>query len=111
MSEVKADGNPNYGTDFGNDTTDRIFLLSITEAKKYFSSDEDRQCKGTAVCYAKGAHYEGDGDYIWWWLRTVGSRGNYTAEVFCHGGVSVIGYNVLAEKGCVRPAFWINLGK
>lgn len=32
---VPADKNPEYDTNSGNDTEDKIFLLSVSEAKKY----------------------------------------------------------------------------
>ncbi len=44
---VSADINPNYSTNPGNSTTDQVFLLSITEADKYFSSDSACRCQGT----------------------------------------------------------------
>ncbi|HQC54912.1 MAG TPA: DUF6273 domain-containing protein, partial [Clostridia bacterium] len=53
-STVTADKNPSYSTSPGNNTTDKVFLLSITEVNKYFSSDSARQCQGTAYCYAQG---------------------------------------------------------
>ena len=45
---VSADKNPNYRTSPGNSTTDQVFLLSITEAKKYFNNESALQCQGTA---------------------------------------------------------------
>lgn len=44
---VSADENPEYSTDHGNATQDRVFLLSIDEANKYFGSDSERRCKPT----------------------------------------------------------------
>ena len=46
-TRVTADENPEYDTSPGNDTNDKIFLLSITEVNKYFSSDEARKCAPT----------------------------------------------------------------
>ena len=69
-STVTADNNPNYSTSPGNSTTDQVFLLSITEANKYFSSDSTRMCKGTAYCYAKGVYEHSNGNCSWW-LRTA----------------------------------------
>lgn len=39
---VSADKNPDYSTNPGNATQDQVFLLSITEVNKYFSSDSAR---------------------------------------------------------------------
>ena len=41
---VSANKNPKYDTDPGNTAKDRVFLLSIVEAEKYFTSDEARKC-------------------------------------------------------------------
>lgn len=49
---VSADKNPDYSTDPGNATQDKVFLLSITEANQYFTSDEARKCGTTE--YAAG---------------------------------------------------------
>ena len=51
---VTADENPSFSTPPGNNTTDRVFLLSITEVNKYFSSDEARQCAPTDFAIAQG---------------------------------------------------------
>ena len=45
---VTADKNPTYDTSPGENTTDKVFLLSITEVTKYDKSDSARQCIGTA---------------------------------------------------------------
>ena len=44
---VPAHRNPISVNDPGNDTEDKIFSLSIEEAEKYFTSDEERICKPT----------------------------------------------------------------
>ncbi|MDD6035308.1 MAG: DUF6273 domain-containing protein [Lachnospiraceae bacterium] len=38
---VRNADNPEYGTEGGNDTRDKVFLLSIEEATTYFDSDPD----------------------------------------------------------------------
>lgn len=51
---VPNDRNLNYDTDPGNSTRDRIFLLSIKEAEKYFSTDEMRKCASSQYSIAQG---------------------------------------------------------
>ena len=68
---VSADKNPDYSTNPGNATQDQVFLLSITEVNKYFSSDSARQCKPTDYAVANGA-WESDSGNCWWWLRSPG---------------------------------------
>lgn len=106
---VTVDRSP-YRTNPGNNTKDRVFLLSIAEAQKYFGSDSARQCQGTAYCFAQGAYKVGDG-YCLWWLRSPGSSG-CTAYVYNGGSINEYGYPV--DNGtiaiAVRPALWIDLG-
>jgi len=98
-----------YSTSPGNNTTDKVFLLSITEANKYFSSDSARQCQGTAYCYAQGAYKCGNGNCCWW-LRSPGDRSDLAAVVRDSGSVYSHGGDVNHDIFAVRPALWINLG-
>lgn len=105
---VTADNNPSYNTSPGNNTTDKVFLLSITEVNKYFFSDSARQCSATGYAKAQGA-YASNGN-CWWWLRSPGINSNYAAGVRDDGSVSLGGINVRSSSVAVRPALWINLG-
>lgn len=90
--------NKKTGTSGGDDTTDKIFLLSIDEVATYFPSENERKTtlpNGTA--------------YRWWWLRSPGINGNYAAYVNEDGGVNMSGYIVDRDGYAVRPAMWINL--
>ena len=108
ISSVITDNkNPSYGTSPGNKTTDKVFLLSMTEANKYFSSDRTRQCMGTEYCYVQGA-VKGDNDNCKWWLRSPGNASYCAASVNTDGSVSFSGYSVVFNYIAVRPAFWIN---
>ena len=108
-STVTADKNPSCRTLPGKNTTDKVFLLSITEANKYFSSNNARQCQGTAYCYAQGA-YKGSNGNCWWWLRSPGYGSDYAASVNIGGSVYFSGNRVHYGGDAVRPALWINLG-
>lgn len=96
------------------DTKDRVFLLSIAEAEKYFGSDSTRQCQGTVYCYAQGAYKARNGN-CWWWLRSLSSPhsfnfdNRYAFYVFSHGKVSREGSSADYDRIAVRPALWINL--
>lgn len=112
---VSADKNPEYNTNPGNATTDKVFLLSINEVEKYFNSDEARKCAPTAYAKAQGA-YTSDSyktasgaATCWWWLRSPGFNQNYAADVSTGGSVYYGGDRVHSEYGAVRPALWINL--
>jgi hypothetical protein len=83
-----------YGIEGGNDTTDKLFLLSLDEAVQYFTSSAAR----TAEFENKPA---------WWWLRSPGIDSNYAANIFTYGNVYDIGIGVNDQDCAVRPALWI----
>lgn len=112
---VSADKNPEYNTNPGNATTDKVFLLSINEVEKYFNSDEARKCAPTAYAKAQGA-YTSDiyktasgAATCWWWLRSPGANQYGAAYVYYGGSVYYSGYYVSLGTAAVRPALWINL--
>ena len=113
-SKVLNEDNPDYGTSGGNATKDKVFCLSIAEAKSYFSSSKDRMCAPTAYAVARGAYqsssYAVDGvGTCSWWLRSPGYYAYYAARVDDNGYVYSYGYYVNRGYGAVRPALWVNL--
>ena len=107
-TNVSPDKNPKYDTDPDSATTDKVFLLSIDEAEKYFASDDARQCQPTAYAVENGAYENGSGN-CWWWLRSPGDYQGSTAYVHSDGSVGCYGGYVNYDIGCVRPALWVNL--
>lgn len=122
--------NLSAGTIGGNNTSDKVFLLSESEvyntdtASKYgFVKDDNiddeariSQCSTYAHAMGIGRYYniieENDTKYngnIWWWLRSPGDNGNYAAGVYDHGGVGRYGNEVDSSMNGVRPAFHLNL--
>ncbi len=93
----------------GNSTTDQVFLLSISEANKYFASDSDRMCQGTAYCSKQGAYVANDGN-CFWWLRSPGCDSKNFAYVDRFGSVCDDGHGIILEDYAVRPAMWIEIG-
>ncbi|MBO5287565.1 MAG: hypothetical protein J6B34_05520, partial [Clostridia bacterium] len=107
-TSLKNVPNPRHGTSSGNDTNDKIFLLSIDEVKKYFPSDAYTRCQVTLFAKNKGAYC--DGAYFGnWWLRTSGQFAQNATYIFDIGGVSAMGYDVTGTIFGVRPAMWISL--
>lgn len=108
-SDVSADKNPKYSTDPGNDTKDKVFLLSIDEANKYFASDDARICQPTAYAVENGAYKNDKNAACWWWLRSPAYNQYYAANVYADGVVRTDGSDVGCVSVAVRPALWINL--
>ena len=65
--------NPEYGTDGGNDTTDKVFLLSIDETSKYLSDKIVRKAEATDYAKDKGIFVSEENGKSWWWMRSPGS--------------------------------------
>lgn len=112
-TSVPADKNPDYSTDPGNATMDKVFLLSITEANKYFSNNEVGKCVPTIYAIANGAKTSNsftmdDAVTSRWWLRSPGYKQTFAASGIDSGNVFSHGLPVPC-RGCVRPALWINL--
>jgi len=105
---VTAHKNPDYSTNPGNATQDKVFLLSISEVKQYFTSDSARKCQPTVYAKKQGAYTNSDG-FCWWWLRSPGYHQGRAAYVYYYGGVNEIGDTVDYDDYAVRPALWIDL--
>ena len=96
----------------GNDTTDKIFLLSTEEVtnKTYgfdvtTGSSYTRQCSNTQYSSIMGSWYE-----VYCWLRTAGSTSSSAANVYYDGNVYSNGIDVNDFHGiAVVPALYLNL--
>ncbi len=122
-TKVKNADNPEFGTDGGNDTEDKLFLLSIDEQERYHAArplqeGEEDDCRQT-------------------WLRSPGEDLYHAAVVeisdsysryngvtnksgeFVDGSYKPLAYRVeeVDEEGFahkalgLRPAMWINIAK
>ena len=94
---IPAQANPDYGTDPGNDTQDKVFLLSISEAQSLLT-------KKQRIFENPGSHYG------WcWWLRSTGKYPERAVVVYSDGSIDSFGDLVYGADNVVRPALWINL--
>lgn len=108
-----------WSTSSGNNTQDKVFLLSYAEANKYFgvtydnSSNTKSRVAPTAYAIAQGtwtssSNKTTDSTYAgWWWLRSPGTYQDYAAIVYFVGSLD---FNYVdSDSGSVRPALWVNL--
>ena len=93
ISYVHNNDNTKYNTKGGNDTQDRIFLLSIREVNKYFNGSVK-----LIANYKNGAKDS-------WWLRSPDVSQKCAAAVNKNGYPSG-GGNVGNSRG-IRPAIWV----
>ena len=126
LSKVENLPNSLRGTDSGPDTKDRVYLLSESEALKYFDRElilgdvldnapEDKRHLGVPTAYAQeqGLDVSPNASY-WpkhfttWSLRTTGGWGSHNVYLLRSGfmmqdGAYVTGY------GGIRPCMWVDL--
>ena len=135
---ITNEDSPMSGTDGGNDTTDKVYLLSYSEASNLFGEDTtinvqtyfnpSRACKPTPYAISQKCYVGKDDDtdyeqlreftgYCCYWLRTVGDEKhaqivNYYGSLGYQGHVDVSGgsyINDTEDDGYgVRPVIVIN---
>ena len=124
-SRIINKGNLWYEKKDIRDTSDKIFLLSLDEADKYFGNSGNYQNKkrkisdnGKYITDSNGSSFSNIHDISRvsklnnkaseWWLRSPGLDDYTTAIVNDDGSVRVFGYRADVHTG-VRPALWLNL--
>ncbi len=124
-SEVKNKDSLYGETEGGNDTIDRVFLLSEsavwTDAAKQYGfisndnittgiSDEARRAKSSVYAKAMGASGDGFSSSCYWWLRSPGLHRYYGVTVVDSGWVSWYHPHLSVNNGYgIRPALNLNL--
>ena len=120
-SKIKNKDNKEHGTKGGKDTTDKVFLLSIDEAYKYYKTEEKIKAEITNYGIKRIAKMWGEAEkdvkeeYFsennnWgYWLRSPGGFQSLAAFVGGNGVVGEVGDLVDGGHGGVRPALWVVL--
>ena len=128
--------NREYKTEAGNDTTDRIFLLSLDEVEDYYEikeenfgeAHEEMICRLTdygrerfieeyaawyqedpekAAEYIESCEEKYGKNFCVYWLRSPGSFSLNAASIFSTGVVGSSGNYVYYTPEAVRPAMWV----
>lgn len=106
-TKIVTEANSQYGTDGGNFAYDKVFLLSVEEAEKYFADDDARRFSPTTMAGRRGMNVNPREGSSWWWLRTMGAETNMAAVVSVDGEINLEGERVNIISGGVRPAMWV----
>ena len=112
VDNSQAQGYSGWTTYSGNDTDDRIFLLSYLEAWKYFPNDESRICSATDWAAQQGAAVGKTAveNACVWWLRSPGDEVFRAFAVNGKGtGYGMSGIRADREGATVRPALWVRM--
>ena len=109
-TKVINEDNYYYKTDGGNDTLDKIYLLSLSETDEAKETEEAKEY-GFTDSYGmtiKYSNYADLCDYQYWWLRTPGEKNISAAAVDMSGEAYVGGGESDMELG-IRPVLHLNL--
>ena len=87
---------------------EKIFLLSVDQAERFFDTAEQRVCTCTEYAKSRGVWLDASGACRWW-LRTPSEHDNHACLVLSDGGVFTYGSFVDNDRYAVRPAFWLVL--
>ncbi len=108
-----------WDTDGGNNTQDKIFLLSYKEANQYLHvtvnilNNFGANCSPTGSAVSHGAQANSsiltsDGDVTaGWWLR---SPGEYPTSASFVDECGAVNDDFVGYIKCIRPVFWLDLG-
>jgi len=119
--------NPWFDVDGGNDTSDKVFLLSIDEIVKYFGDSGKLQKlpdikksrnpknKSSRMINDKYNDDRKATDYsdknADWWLRSQGHTNAHAANIESDGGINLYGWGISCSfEAGIRPALWLKLG-
>jgi len=119
-TKLSTHNNSWYGTKGGNDTKDRVFLLSLEEVVKYFGDSGELVTRPDDLAFIISDQFNTariaqtqEGNTAWWWLRSpgmfwygCGSNHIWAAIIAGNGGIGIQGDYVTNEGG-IRPALWL----
>lgn len=113
--QTVKNNNSDY-SEYGKDTEDKVFCLSIEETEKYFKDEKDRRAAPTSYAIKHGAWIS---DYPTidngmevgvWWLRSPGWSAGLAAYVESYGYIlGGKGGRVYFDDKCVRPVMLVSL--
>ena len=106
-TNVVSEDNMETGTYDGKDTIDKVFLLSLSEAKKYFANMK-------TICLPafvndKANQRDGASPYVSWWLRTPGDKSGKICTSYHYDNRNKFDSNgkFATSVSAVRPCMWI----
>lgn len=111
---IQTPANDISGFTGGDDTLDRVFVLSAEEAKTYFKSASDLRAARTSyaetrqTAYMKsalGSNYYGSAPQTSWWLRS--SYSSWEKYQVAYDGTIAVSHK--RNAAFVRPCIWIDL--
>ncbi len=113
-SELKNPENPGTDVSGGNDTVDRVFLLSIGEVNQYMPNTHETETSAyravwpTDYALAQGAFQDCNTGNAYAWLRAPGRFADMAARINTVGEMDFVGSSANHDACVVRPAVWVS---
>lgn len=108
-ASVTAEKNALFATSPGNSTIDKVYLMSISDAQQYFSSDDARKCLPTPYAVGTNILKNFETGVCWFWLRSPGCSPVNIACVDDRGRISEKGDYVMDFYIAIRPLIRISI--
>ncbi|MBQ1212988.1 MAG: cell envelope integrity protein TolA [Clostridia bacterium] len=104
---------PTQGTLGGEDTEDKVFILSNAEAEKYLVGKDYAYGVPTPYVSSLGVYIDEEGNTgrCWYWLRSPGASQSSVSKIDYDGTVNYRGTMVDYTKYGVRPAIRVSVEK
>ena len=103
---LKNNNNNEFDIFGGNDTIDKVFILSFDEQCYYFK-DDPNLCKATMTKYSNKLKTDYKNSY---WIRTPGDSQEYVMWCGEDGYTRLNGGSATSNIG-IRPAMWVDVSK
>lgn len=97
----------NVGNSGGNNTEDKIFLLSFAESNEYFDSDDDRIAWPSSYAISQELPVWVERNSASWWLRSPGRNNAYNSYVGPNGDNDREIASESSRFAGIRPAMWV----
>ena len=106
-----------HGTPGGNDTVDKVYLMSLEEAMEFYGVVEPVEwfydhiyAQATEYTIQKGVWLEiPDSNRCWWWLRSPGGNPQNAGEIGSKGYLSFNGGLVTTTERAIRPLIQVKV--
>ena len=105
-AEYKTNHDRSTHISTGNNTRDKVFLLSYKELTTYMPDVTTRACEPTPYAKAQGAYWTETNGCGWWWLRSMGSWTQTATVIYTSGNYRQL--DVCLKDILVRPAIWVS---
>ena len=105
-TENQNEGNYESGVGSTEKTQDKVFLLSASEAEKYFATNQDRIATGTEFSYGQYLSNSSENGMMWW-LRSPGYYDYRASIVYENGTIDYDGFSTNRNCVAIRPAVWL----